>query len=32
MKNFIKEFDRHWAEKVTRTRDVFAVKQLLRKD
>ncbi len=29
MKDFIKEFDRHWAGKVTRTRDVFEVKQFL---
>ena len=30
MKQFIKEFDRHWAGKVTRTREVFEVKQLLK--
>ena len=29
MKKFIKEFDRHWAGKVTRTREVFEVKQSL---
>ena len=29
MKTFIKEFDRHWAGKVTRTREVFEVKQSL---
>jgi hypothetical protein len=32
MKEFIKEFDRHWEGKVTRTREVFEVKQLLKKD
>ena len=31
MKEFIKEFDRHWAGKVKRTRDVFGVKQLITK-
>ena len=31
MKEFIKEFDRHWLGKVIRTRDVFEVKQLLKK-
>ena len=31
MKEFIKEFDRHWAGKVRRTREVFEVKQLLTK-
>ena len=29
MKTFITEFDRHWAGKVTRTREVFEVKQSL---
>ena len=32
MKEFIKEFDRDWAGKVTRTREVFEVKQLLKKN
>ena len=32
MKEFIKEFDRHWLGKVTRTRDVIAVKQKLEKE
>jgi len=32
MKNFIKEFDRHWAGKVTRTREVFEVKQFLQSE
>ena len=31
MMKFIKEFDRHWAGTVTRTREVFEVKQLLKK-
>ncbi len=31
MKEFIKEFDRNWLGKVTRTRDVFEVKQKLEK-
>ena len=31
MKDFIKEFDRHWLGKVTRTRDVFEVRQTLKK-
>ena len=31
MKEFIKEFDRHWAGIVRRTREVFEVKQLLTK-
>ena len=31
MKEFIKEFDRHWAGKVKRTRDVFEVKQSITK-
>ena len=31
MKEFIKEFDRHWLGKVIRTRDVFEVKQSLKK-
>lgn len=31
MKEFIKEFDRNWLGKVTRTRDVFEVKQKLDK-
>ena len=31
MKEFIKEFDRHWKGKVVRTREVFSVKQLLRR-
>ena len=30
MKEFIKEFDRHWVGKVVRTREVFEVKQLLK--
>jgi len=30
MKEFIKEFDRHWTGKVVRTREVFEVKQLLK--
>tara|TARA_Y100000588_G_scaffold379281_1_gene461191 strand:+ start:489 stop:806 length:318 start_codon:yes stop_codon:yes gene_type:complete len=30
MKEFIKEFDRHWSGKVVRTREVFEVKQLLK--
>ena len=30
MKEFIKEFDRHWEGKVTRTREVIEVKQLLK--
>ena len=30
MKEFIKEFDSHWAEKVTRTREVFEIKQFLK--
>ena len=29
MKEFIKEFDSHWAGKVTRTREVFEIKHLL---
>ena len=29
MQDFIKEFDKHWKGKVTRTREVFEVKQLL---
>ena len=29
MKDFIKEFDKHWEGKVTRTREVFEVTQLL---
>ena len=32
MKDFIKEFDRHWAGKVTRTREVFEVKQFLQSE
>jgi len=32
MKKFIREFDKNWSGKVKRTRDVFSVKQLLRKD
>ena len=32
MKKFIKEFDSHWDKKVIRTRDVFEIKQLLKKD
>ena len=32
MKEFIKEFDSHWDRKVIRTRDVFEIKQLLKKD
>ena len=31
MKEFIKEFDKHWLGKVTRSRDVFEVKQSLKK-
>ena len=31
MKEFIKEFDKHWLGKVTRTRDVFEVRQTLKK-
>jgi len=31
MKDFIKEFDRHWKGKVVRTREVFSVSQLLQK-
>tara|TARA_B100000686_G_scaffold72987_1_gene78723 strand:- start:17828 stop:18145 length:318 start_codon:yes stop_codon:yes gene_type:complete len=31
MKEFIKEFDSHWDGKVTRSRDVFFVKQHLKK-
>ena len=31
VQEFIKEFDRHWAGKVRRTREVFEVKQLLTK-
>ena len=30
MKKFIRKFDHHWAEKVTRTREVIEVKQLLK--
>ncbi len=30
MKEFIKEFDRHWTGRVVRTREVFEVKQLLK--
>ena len=30
MKEFIKEFDRHWVGNVVRTREVFEVKQLLK--
>ena len=29
MKEFIRKFDKHWEGKVTRTREVFEVKQLL---
>ena len=32
MKDFIKEFDRHWAGKVTRTREVFEVQQFLQSE
>ncbi len=31
MKNFIAEFDRNWERKVKRTRDVFAINQILNK-
>jgi len=31
MREFIEEFDRHWTGKVTRTREIFEVKQLLKK-
>ena len=31
MREFIKEFDRQWDGKVTRTREIFEVKQLLKK-
>ena len=29
IKEFVKEFDRHWEGKVTRTRDVIEIKQVL---
>ena len=32
MKDFIKEFDRHWAGKVTRTREVLEVQQFLQSE
>ena len=31
LKEFVKEFDRHWEGKVTRSREVFEVKQILHK-
>ena len=31
MRDFIKNFDRQWDGKVTRTREIFEVKQLLKK-
>ena len=30
IKEFIKEFDRHWAGKVTRSRETFEIKQIIK--